>query len=122
MESAAVLCCRLMERLEGGHAVRIRVDGDFLKGVYSRGGAQQKREELLLESDASAAGGGGGGAGGDLGDGVGSGEDAGDPAKSAKRSTVELVPWEAAGRLLVACQSATKLPLLRCCDVVVLLL
>ncbi|CAM9150284.1 unnamed protein product, partial [Ectocarpus sp. 8 AP-2014] len=108
VDSASVLCCRLMERLEGGHAVRIRVDGDFLKGVYSRGGAQQKREELLLlDSDGSAAGGGGGG-GGDRGDGIGSGEDAGGPAKS-----VELVPWEAAGRLLVACQSVTKLPLLR---------
>lgn len=107
MESASVLCCRLMERLEGGHAVRIRVDGDFLKGVYSRGGAQQKREELLLESDSSAASSNGG----DHGDGTGSGENAGGPATS----TVELVPWEAAGRLLVACPSATKLPLLRCC-------
>ncbi|CAN0464304.1 unnamed protein product, partial [Ectocarpus sp. 12 AP-2014] len=77
VESVSVLCCRLMERLEGGHAVRIRVDGNFLKGVYSRGGAQQKREELLLlESDASAAGGRGGGGGGgggigDRGDGIG---------------------------------------------------
>lgn len=116
-------CCRLVERLEPGHAVRLRVDGDLIDGVYSSGGAQQKRQELLPNegtvTDADAAGSGGGA------DTTVSGATAGAASAGASREkqasggdsagprTVEVIPWEAAGRLLLACPFAASLPVLR---------
>ena len=128
MRDVPVLCCRLVERLEPGHAVRLRVDGKLLEGVYSTGGAQQKRQELLLppreEQNSRARGGGGGGGGGGRGGRGGRGggrggrggrgrRGGGSGRNARKLTTVEVVPWEAAERMLLACPFATKLPVLR---------
>lgn len=98
VESVSVNCCRLLERLEPGHAVLLRVDGELLEGAYSSGGAIEKKEELLEKEREPADGGTGGGGG---------------SAKNTK-ATVEVVPWEAAGRMLLACPFEDKLPVLRC--------
>lgn len=115
-----VLCRRLLERLEPGHAVHLRVDGKLLGGVYSTGGAQQKRQELdaawhekmarRKRDKASAAGGSGGRAGcrGGRRGGGGRGRNA-----AARPPAVEVVPWEASGRLLLACPFTINLPVLR---------
>lgn len=111
VKSVSLQCWRLVERLEPGHAVRVRVDGKLLHGVYSTGGAQQKRQELLLadeETDGAAGGGsarGSGASSGAASDGSG--------VPTPKTKTVELVPWEPARRLLLACPFATELPVLR---------
>eukprot|EP00903_Cladosiphon_okamuranus_P014066 g13074.t1 len=106
VESVSLQCCRLVERLEAKHAVRLRVDGKLLDGVYSTGGAQQKREELLCANDET----GGAAVGSIVGSGA-AGDGSGVP--TSKTKTVELVPWEPAARLLLACPFATKLAVLR---------
>lgn len=114
--SVSVLCCRLLERLESGHAVRLRVDGELVDGVYSSGGAEQKRQELVLHQQekqktpvgSGTVGGGHGGGRSSAGKKEGEG-------RAAGSKVVEVVPWEAAGRVLLACPFATKLPMLRYC-------
>ena len=137
-EDVSLQCCRLVERLESGHAMQLRVDGELLDGVYSTGGAQQKRQELLDEDETGGAGGACGGGSATIGDGSstadgssgrgsstgegalsggcgggGGGGGGGDDVAHSRARTVEVVPWEAAGRLLLACPFATKLPVLR---------
>ena len=137
-EDVSLQCCRLVERLESDHAVQLRVDGELLDGVYSTGGAQQKRQELLDEDETGGAGGACGGGSATIGDGSstadgssgrgsstgegalsggcgggGGGGGGGDDVAHSRARTVEVVPWEAAGRLLLACPFATKLPVLR---------
>lgn len=125
VESVSLQCWRLVERLEPGHAVRLRVDGELLKGVYSTGGARQKREELLPSDEETH--GVVGGSRSDSSDGAagspssppylreisGGGPGGGGDGDVARTKTVEVVPWEAAGRLLLACPFNTKLPVLR---------
>lgn len=121
VERLSVQCCRLVARLEPGHAVRLRVDGDLIDGVYSSGGAQQKRQELLLRpGEATATGahapGSGGGATAaavDRPSAGASGEKEGNGGNAAGNRTVEVVPWEAARRLLLACPFEANLPVLR---------
>lgn len=118
--------------------MQLRVDGELLDGVYSTGGAQQKRQELLDEDETGGAGGACGGGSATNGDGSstadsssgrgsstgegapsggcgggGGGGGGGDDVAHSRARTVEVVPWEAAGRLLLACPFATKLPVLR---------
>lgn len=124
IESLSVHCCRLVERLEPGHAVRLRVDGDLIAGVYSSGGAQQKRQELLppgratgTGADASRGSGGGGATApavvGRLSAGASGQEKRGSDGDAAGSKAVEVVPWEAAGRLLLACPFEASLQVLR---------
>eukprot|EP00752_Nemacystus_decipiens_P013348 g11818.t1 len=102
----SVLCCRLVERLEPGYAVCLKVNGKMLDGVYSTGGAQQKRQELNSEWQKAASKkdkGGRGGGGGRRGGG----------RNSARPQKVEVVPWAAAGRVLLSCPFTNKLQELR---------
>lgn len=92
-ERVSLRCCRLEDRLERGHAVRVRVQGKLLPGIYSRGGALEKEEELRREFGADLEG-------------------MGDKAESV---SIELVPWKQADRLLLATASSRELGVLRFC-------
>lgn len=94
MEDVSLSCCRFVGRLEAGHAMKIIVGGDdLLEGVYSTGGALEKKQELLL------------------GEAEGSGNE-GDKS-AAESATVEIIPWEAADRLLLACPFTMNVSVLR---------
>ena len=85
VDRVALTCCRVLERLEPNHAVRVKVDGAMLEGIYSRGGALEKEQELR---EAGATG-------------------------LAQSVTVEIVPWKAMDRLLLASPISDYLTVLR---------
>ena len=95
VETVHFYCSLLMERLEPGHAAHLKVDGEWLDGAYSSGGVLQKQKELLPDTPGTK-------------DGAAAERDGGES------TTLEVVWWEAAKRLLLSCPFSTNMEVLRC--------
>lgn len=95
VETVHFYCSLLMERLEPGHAAHLKVDGEWLDGAYSSGGVLQKQKELLPDTPGTK-------------DGAAVERDGGES------TTLEVVWWEAAKRLLLSCPFSTNMEVLRC--------
>lgn len=94
VEKIELMCPVMMSRLEAGHAVHLRVNGELLDGGYSSGGAIQERHHIMQDAQAV--------------------DECGTKKEAERPTTFEVVLWEAAERLLLAGSSMTDLVVLRC--------